>query len=800
MNFKSSMVKALVIALLGTVSTESLADEGNNELTQRLLTTTQARTKLVWQRRVDNDPNARGHESSQDDQQMLVVFDTDEHEERVLLPGPVSAYRPIILPDGSGVVYTDMTERASYYIDWEGNEKRQLATGELYMALSAWQDPETGKHWVLIGDGAYRGPHNTPLYRVRLDDPEVRELLWDKTPVGRSLFLSADGTRLGGEFPWPRTGVADLATGEWLAHGGGCFPIFAPDNSYRFAHCGGGHRGLRMFDAGATGRRDVPTSGYPGDTGSGETWHPRWSNDVRFLTIIAPSHQVSNPNIFLGRFDRNFTRIEAWVEVTSDATSDTNPHAWIEPAPDRAAMEALETRLAEILQEDDLTEAIEQLRRTAQNEQNEEGKNAAELLEAFENWCRGNLAVGSVLETQDTDEAIRLYTALSERLQGLEHGREAAERLERLDTKWATARQRLRELAAQWPANRDGLIFRYATADDPITALGTDGQQIAAFDLTARGRARTNRYGQLILDGGGRFEAEAEGVGEYLAEACRQSGALTIQAYVNPAIGLPQGEIVSFGSTAADGNFALARDGYNLTVSLNTSSGGAGWIPVLSIPTGPFHITVTYDNGKLRSYLNGQEPMQARGGEPAPQRSPIAELLDGDFSNWEPARLVLGDEPEGRSSWLGLLEGVAIFDRALSAEEVRRDAEAYLKMVEARNDLKPVPVVRLKAKLVARSDTPTLQQMEPYTRALAVHQYEVEEVHFGEIESETVLVARWVVMDGREMSAANETLGGSRVMTLEPFEAHGQLASEYLSDTLEEFDGLFYDVSGELFQ
>jgi len=784
-----------------------IARAAEEDLAARILKVTGAHTKLVYQRRFSNDPKVYAVD---DKNHMLVVFDTQEGKERVLLPGPTSCVKPSILSDGSGVVYTDVPQRACYYIDWEGkNPPKLIASGKLYFALSTWQDPKTGKHWVLVGDGVERGtPENNPVYRYLIDDPTQRVLVWDKTSVGLCLRLSADGTRLGGEFPWPKTGVANLLTGTWVAHGGGCMGDMAPDNSYRYAHCVGGHRALLMFDAGATGRRFVSTSGYPGDTGAGENWHPRWSNDVRFMTMIAPSLLAyaaqfpSNPCVYLGKYDITFSRIEQWVQLTDDTTSSIYPHAWIEPPPNQEAIRVMEGRLAQILETADPVAAIRALQQSVA-----EGKDAArvndarEMLGLFNKWSEGKLAVGKVLESSGPDEAVNLYTALAERYAGLELGTQAAGRLKLLDTSWASATKRVSTLAQAWPVSRDGLLFRWATANEPAVALLDKDKPKIGFALTAHGRARLGRSRHMVLDGGSWYSAD--GVEDYLLRACRQTGALTIQAYITPPEGLPgMGEIVSFGVDAQTGNFALADNGYNLNLALRTASGGAGWVPVGRKPPGAFHVALTYTDGTLLVYLNGRRFEGGHGwgnNTIITESSAVAHLLTGGFANWTAGRLTFGGAPDGKNAWRGLLEGVAIFNRALSADEIQRDADAYRAMVKARNDFKPVPMVRAKVKLIARSDIPTIPSIAPYSRALVVYRYEVEDVHFGTLTAKNLCVARWVIMDKQLLGEANAGIGTSYTMALEPFSAQPQLESEYLVDTLNAKDDLYYDTSGDFF-
>ena len=70
------------------------------------------------------------------------------------------------------------------------------------------------------------------------------------------------------------------------------------------------------------------------------------------------------------------------------------------------------------------------------------------------------------------------------------------------------------------------------------------------------------------------------------------------------------------------------------------------------------HVVYTRDaGGRMRLYIDGEEVATGE--------------MGGDFSSWDPAmRLGLGDEFAGARGWLGTYHGVAIYDRALDADEI----------------------------------------------------------------------------------------------------------------------------------
>ena len=110
------------------------------------------------------------------------------------------------------------------------------------------------------------------------------------------------------------------------------------------------------------------------------------------------------------------------------------------------------------------------------------------------------------------------------------------------------------------------------------------------------------------------------------------------------------------------------------------------------------------------------------------RRCSTSSAVQGDFSNWTPHHLVLGDEWNGERNWSGTLEGVAVFSRALNADEVKREHEAYQR-IRARRPA--VPHLVIDAELVKLSKVPTLKEIAPYREALVVGEYRVKQVVEG---------------------------------------------------------------------
>ena len=153
-------------------------------------------------------------------------------------------------------------------------------------------------------------------------------------------------------YPWPEAGVADLHTKTLKKLGQGCWPALTTARGVLYWYFDGAHRNLTMVDVEAGGRWIVNVNNAPGFDGA-ESNHPRWTNHPRFMTLSGP-YNLGGPNqaraggpqveIWLGRFSEDFSRIEAWAQVTSNGGGDSLPDAWIdagrEPVPDAAGRSA----------------------------------------------------------------------------------------------------------------------------------------------------------------------------------------------------------------------------------------------------------------------------------------------------------------------------------------------------------------------------------------------------------------------------------------------------------------------------
>jgi hypothetical protein len=336
-----------------------------------------------------------------------------------------------------------------------------------------------------------------------------------------------------------------------------------------------------------------------------------------------------------------------------------------------------------------------------------------------------------------------------------------------------------------WPTDRRSLVLLWDTADQPNLVPDPAGAADRAYTIAPHGRARLNHDHAMLLVGDGAFQAEAE-AGKSLVELVKKSNEITLELTLTPAAVTPQtsGVILTFGRFKGAPLLQLEQQGDALLWSLLRDHSQEPPVRFGKLQAGqPVHVAVGYSPGRQVVWLNG---------------APVVDsgAWQGDFFPWKPGALTIGATgagDEGEHPWQGVVEGLALYDRLLGADEVAENARRYA----AERARRPaVPRVQALATLQRCSRVPTLDEIAPYRQALAVCEYRVDRVVAGTLTGPTVRVARWVILDGATLASPK---GGAAVpLTLEPFSANGQLESIYLSNDLPKAAAgsaspLFYD-------
>lgn len=293
-----------------------------------------ARVRVAWLQ--DQGTGTLSLDAAQ--QSRLMVLDTREGTPRPLLAAEAGYTKPLITPDGQGVVYAQNGEVR--WSAWDGSVTRPLLKGVL---LELWRDPATQQTWVIYArqEQTVKGrTYQADVARCRLDDPAIRRELWRASAISRDNFqLSRDGRYAAALTPWPAAALLSLADQTQSGTGRGCWTSMCPDDSYIMWIFDGAHRNVTLFPPDGASSWVVNINDAEGTQGW-EVYHPRWSNHPRYLVMTGPYTEGGGGNriragghgveLYLGRFSPDLRKVEAWVQVTHNRKADFFPDAWIE--------------------------------------------------------------------------------------------------------------------------------------------------------------------------------------------------------------------------------------------------------------------------------------------------------------------------------------------------------------------------------------------------------------------------------------------------------------------------------------
>jgi len=289
-------------------------------------------TRVVWLTDSENKDSF-----AERDRLQLVGYDSrDGKGERVIWGDRANYYRPLITPDGQQIVFSNRQTRKIYVIEWDGSRPRLLK--EPGCASEVWRDPNTGKTWVYYQED----PNNftKPVLRFPIDEPANVQTVWSSSVIQAlpSFQLSRDGKLAASTFPWPSSGVAELPDVAWRKHRDGCWPAMAPDDSYISWTFDGPHRNLFMTRSGEEESWTVNISQAPG-VKDFEVYHPRWSNDVRYMVMTGPYTTgekkiklwdgADGVEIYIGKFSKDFRAMDDWLKLTNSRIGEFFPDVWI---------------------------------------------------------------------------------------------------------------------------------------------------------------------------------------------------------------------------------------------------------------------------------------------------------------------------------------------------------------------------------------------------------------------------------------------------------------------------------------
>ncbi|MCJ8330314.1 MAG: hypothetical protein HRT89_03665 [Lentisphaeria bacterium] len=676
----------LVISLLALISLGSA--NAADDLTKAILEMTEgAHTKVVWLRSVVEGKGVPdGHHSVYS----IMCFDTKDGKERVLVKGPIRASVPFLTRDGERVIYSGDGDQV-HVVDWNGKNDKVVTSGSYGLCTSV--DPKDKKEWLYVMRNGYGGS----MIRIKIDNPKKEEVVWPKGTsklITLRISTSEDGTRMGGEFAWPRVGVAETKALKWTAYGSGCNAYIAPDNSYRFFHMVGNHRTITMYNPGGGGARSMTVT----PNGGGEYWNPKWSTHLQFMTVVGPFPNTlkytKGCNVFLGRFDKEFNKVEKWVQVSKGQFFDTSAHAWIESA------------------------ASKKISKAKPSSKRPVKKKRVKLIKKSK-W----------------------YRAVSPRALFL------------------------------WPTGKlnDALVYN------------KQGIKIEGFGLTLRDLADLNHNYVMDARGGSFF---TKGAGAHILSACKKSGEFSLELFITPAAlklkGEDYAEIMSNTNKQGSQDFILAQKKNLLYFSMATAGKEKAWIPLFKLTAKRYHIIITYKSGTLICFKNGRT-------------AKMINSLKGGFGSWKGTELVFGSSPGRKNNWDGLIEGVVVNSKFMTGKTALRNYKNFKSSISKR---KKVPLLKISAKLLAKSAIQPYHEIKPYFQELAVFEYSVDKVNSGKYKGKKIRVLHWVMKEKKILPIAKLTIGKTVQLVLEPVDRNKQLTKDFLSNSLKDDDDavLYYDI------
>ncbi len=300
------------------------------------------------------------------------------------------------------------------------------------------------------------------------------------------------------------------------------------------------------------------------------------------------------------------------------------------------------------------------------------------------------------------------------------------------------------------------------------------GEEVSTV-FEPKGRAFYDRHFALELRGGS-FLADM-GTMERLLGGVMATNEMSLEIHLEAAAAGPRrGVVFSFsGGAGKRRNFTLAQEAGRLYWQLATESnaGSSGNAPRLDLgkiePGKPLHLLLTYAAGELVVYRDGQEKA----------RTP--EWREGFFP-WRPLPLLFGNEWEADEPFHGKIFRATVWDHVIGAAEAAARAKAAAADLAA---LEAPPLLRTRARLIARSRTPRLEEIAPYRQALAVYEYR-------SATGESLRVVHRVLEDGEVLPISRLAEGREIELALEPFKSQPQLESLFLSNQLPASDQRLY--------
>jgi hypothetical protein len=339
----------------------------------------------------------------------------------------------------------------------------------------------------------------------------------------------------------------------------------------------------------------------------------------------------------------------------------------------------------------------------------------------------------------------------------------AATRTSALPQKPAVAAQ---PATAAWPVTRDALHFSWQNLQSP------GGEEV----FTLHAGATPGREGSLNVSAG--WADTQETALAPLAAACAAGGSFTMECLVSERTTGTPCSLRLLSLRLPDGRDACALYRVDRSLVLRVLTGGGEGrealmerhpLTTLAIDHDrPFSFSLTIHAGTARFYLDGQFMKELKLAQPG-------------LEAWRNLRLMAGDSRPYGAPWTGQVERIALYSRALAAEEI---ADAW-RATQSLLTLRPRPApVKVKAKLIERPELPDAAALAASPRWLLASAWEVEQVNLGYLKPGKITLLQWALLDGQPVPLPEMKPGQSIEFFMESIDDHPELRSVRTHNTL----------------
>lgn len=264
--------------------------------------------------------------------------------------------------------------------------------------------------------------------------------------------------------------------------------------------------------------------------------------------------------------------------------------------------------------------------------------------------------------TLENDLTVRLTT--SPMTSDVRHTLTAAGILDRRDPPNALPNTQMRFHYSLWGRQVDGLLALYTFDEEAGPIVGDLSLSDQPLDLVVpTPEAVTWAEGQITLDSATRMYTMVAAT--RIIEACQATDAFTLEAWIRPATLSHSGpaNIVSLSYSESSRNLLLVQEGAQYTATARIS-GATATVSTSGATLDLQHIAVTRSSdGITTMYIDGV---------------PVAsETQAGSLATWNPGYyLCVGNDYLGSNSWTGTLQMVALYNRALTSQDVAENFAA----------------------------------------------------------------------------------------------------------------------------